>query len=147
MDWLQIDVGFLTEQEKDTVLEGCSYAVVNGSHTVMGEIMGGKRRPIIGMPVYDEHTNNLRWAERKGLGILAKERARGRAAAVRRIRREAESFREALDVFAENFSGGRGAEHRRHNSRDAGTKEIMGGDAAAAHPACGSLDGRADRKG
>lgn len=104
VDWLQIDVGFLTEQEKDTVLEGCSYAVVNGSHTVMGEIMGGKRRPIIGMPVYDEHTNNLRWAERKGLGVLAKG-APGAVAAVRRIRREAESFREALDEFAENFSG------------------------------------------
>ena len=104
VDWLQIDVGFLTEQEKDTVLEGCSYAVVNGSHTVMGEIMGGKRRPIIGMPVYDEHTNNLRWAEQKGLGIMVRSASQA-AAAVRRIRREAEYFQEALGVFADNFAG------------------------------------------
>ena len=103
-DWLQIDVGFLSEQEKDTVLEGCSYAVVNGSHTVMGEIMGVKRRPVIGMPVYDEHTNNLRWAEENGLGVMARS-VRQAAAAVLRIRREAESFREALQAFAANFVG------------------------------------------
>ena len=102
VDWLQIDVGFLSEQEKDTVLEGCSYAVVNGSHTVLGEILGGKRRPVIGMPVYDEHSNNLRWVEQKGLGIMARSASQA-AAAVRRIRRDAESFREQLDRFAENF--------------------------------------------
>jgi hypothetical protein len=49
----------------------CKYAVVNGSHTVMGEIMGGKSKPIIGIPIYDEHTNNIRWAEEKNLGVLA----------------------------------------------------------------------------
>lgn len=71
IDWIQIDIGFLSEQEKDTVLDLCKYAVVNGSHTVMGEIMGGKSKPIIGIPIYDEHTNNIRWAEEKNLGILA----------------------------------------------------------------------------
>ena len=71
IDWIQIDVGFLSEQEKDTVLDSCKYAVVNGSHTVMGEIMGGKAKPIIGIPIYDEHTNNIKWAEEKNLGILA----------------------------------------------------------------------------
>lgn len=104
VDWLQIDVGFLGEQEKDTVLEGCAYAVVNGSHTVMGEIMGGKRRPVIGMPVYDEHTNNLRWAEQKGLGIVAKNPLQA-VRAVRHIRCRTESFAEALDGFASNFAG------------------------------------------
>ena len=104
VDWLQIDVGFLSEQEKDTVLEGCSYAVVNGSHTVLGEIMGVKRRPVIGMPVYDEHTNNLKWAEGKGLGVMARSALQA-AGAVLRIRREAESFREALHAFAANFAG------------------------------------------
>ena len=49
IDWIQIDIGFLSEQEKDTVLNLCGYAVVNGSHTVMGEIMGGKSKPIIGI--------------------------------------------------------------------------------------------------
>ena len=60
IDWLQIDVGFLSEQQKETVLDGCRYAVVNGSHTVMGEILGGKAKPIIGMPVYDEHYDGHR---------------------------------------------------------------------------------------
>ena len=71
IDWIQIDIGFLTEQEKDTVLNLCKYAVVNGSHTVMGEIMGGKSKPIIGIPIYDEHTNNIKWADENNLGILA----------------------------------------------------------------------------
>ena len=65
IDWIQIDIGFLSEQEKDTILNLCKYTVVNGSHTVMGEIMGGKSKPIIGIPIYDEHTNNIRWAEEK----------------------------------------------------------------------------------
>ena len=67
IDWIQIDIGFLSEQEKDTILNLCKYAVVNGSHTVMGEIMGGKSKPIIGIPIYDEHTNNIKWAEEKNL--------------------------------------------------------------------------------
>ncbi len=71
IDWIQIDVGFLSEQEKDTVLNLCKYAVINGSHTAMGEILGIKAKPIVGIPVYDEHANQLRWAEEKGLGVLA----------------------------------------------------------------------------
>lgn len=104
VDWLQIDVGFLSEQEKETVLENCRYAVINGSHTVMGEIMGGKGKPIIGMPVYDEHTNNLRWAEQRGLGILARKESQV-VSGIRRIRDDAESFREALEEFGRNFVG------------------------------------------
>ena len=65
IDWIQIDIGFLSEAEKQRVLESCTYAVINGSHTVMGEIMGLNSKPIIGIPVYDEHTNNLKWAEAK----------------------------------------------------------------------------------
>lgn len=72
IDWIQIDVGYLSEQEKDRVLNLSKYAVVNGSHTVMGEILGGKSKPIIGIPIYDEHENNIKWAEKKNLGILAK---------------------------------------------------------------------------
>ena len=34
VDWVQIDKGFLSEQEKETVLNSCKYAVINGSHTV-----------------------------------------------------------------------------------------------------------------
>lgn len=71
VDWIQIDVGFLSEQEKDTALNQCKYAVINGSHTAMGEIIGVKAKPIIGIPVYDEHTNQIKWAEEKKLGVLA----------------------------------------------------------------------------
>ena len=104
VDWLQIDVGFLSEQEKNNVLERCAYAVINGSHTVMGEILGQKRRPVIGIPVYDEHTNNLRWAEQKGLGILAKSPARV-ISAIKWIRDNTETLQESLNEFGKNFLG------------------------------------------
>ena len=71
IDWIQIDIGFLTEQEMQTILTGCKYVVINGSHTIMGEIMGINSKPIIGMPIYDEHTNQIKWAEEKQLGVLA----------------------------------------------------------------------------
>lgn len=104
VDWLQIDVGFLSEQEKNSVLERCTYAVINGSHTVMGEILGQKRRPVIGIPVYDEHTNNLRWAEQKGLGILAKSPARV-ISAIKWIQDNTETLQESLNEFGKNFLG------------------------------------------
>ena len=104
IDWIQIDVGFLSEQEKDTILDACKYAVVNGSHTVMGEILGGKARPIIGMPIYDEHTNNIRWAQDKGLGILATE-TRQVVRAIADIRHKYDKFIENLEDFARNFVG------------------------------------------
>ena len=103
IDWVQIDVGFLSDQEKDTVLDSCRYAVVNGSHTVMGEIMGGKAKPIIGMPVYDEHTNNIRWAEEKNLGVLAT-KTRQVIEGISRIRKNYEIFEEKLDEFSKNFA-------------------------------------------
>ena len=102
IDWIQIDVGFLSEQEKDSVLNLCKYAVVNGSHTVMGEIMGGKSKPIIGMPIYDEHTNNIRWAQEKNLGILAT-KADQVIQAITRIKQNYEKFEESLNEFSRNF--------------------------------------------
>ena len=65
IDWIQIDRGFLSEQEKETVLDSCKYAVVNGSHTVMGEILGSHAKPIIGIPIYDEHTNQIELTKEK----------------------------------------------------------------------------------
>ena len=102
VDWIQIDVGYLSEQEKDTVLDSCRYAVVNGSHTVMGEIMGGKAKPIIGIPVYDEHTNNIRWAQEKNLGVLA-EKTGQVIDAISRIRENYEEFNGCLTEFSRNF--------------------------------------------
>ncbi len=102
INWIQIDVGFLSEQEKDTVLDSCKYAVVNGSHTVMGEIMGGKTKPIIGIPIYDEHTNNIKWAQEKNLGILAT-KTKQVIEGIIEIRENHERFEENLSEFSKNF--------------------------------------------
>ncbi len=102
VDWIQIDVGFLSEQEKDTVLNLCEYAVVNGSHTVMGEILGGKRKPILGIPVYDEHTNQIKWAAERKLGVLAvntKQAIDG----IKEIKKDYNYFLESLEEFSANF--------------------------------------------
>lgn len=103
VDWLQIDVGFLSESDKNMILDKCTYAVINGSHTVMGEILGGKGKPILGIPVYDEHTNNIRWAERHGLGVLANN-TRQAISAISRIYDDLESFQESLSDFQKNFA-------------------------------------------
>ena len=102
IDWIQIDVGFLSEQEKESVLDLCRYAVVNGSHTVMGEILGGKSKPVIGMPIYDEHTNNIRWADERNLGVLAT-KTRHVIKAIDRIKKEYNKFEESLEDFTRNF--------------------------------------------
>lgn len=102
IDWIQIDIGYLTETEKQTVLRTCKYAVINGSHTVMGEILGVNSKPVIGIPVYDEHANNLRWAEEKNLGILAKNKDH-LIAGIRKIKNNYNNFQEQLDDFSKNF--------------------------------------------
>lgn len=102
IDWIQIDIGFLDEQEKDTILDLCKYAVVNGSHTVMGEIMGGKSKPIIGVPIYDEHTNNIKWADEKKLGILAT-KTQEIIKAISRIKENMDEFEGNLKNFSKNF--------------------------------------------
>ena len=102
IDWVQIDIGFLSESEKQTVSQTCKYAVINGSHTVIGEMLGVNSKPIIGIPVYDEHTNNLKWAEEKNLGILAKNKDQI-VAGIRKIKNNENKFQEQLDDFSKNF--------------------------------------------
>ena len=102
IDWIQIDIGFLSEQEKDTILNFCKYAVVNGSHTVMGEIMGGKSKPIIGIPIYDEHTNNIRWAEEKNLGVMAV-KTNQVITGISKIKENYEEFQDSLKKFSKKF--------------------------------------------
>lgn len=102
IDWIQIDVGFLSEQEKDTVLNLCKYAVINGSHTAMGEILGTKAKPIIGIPVYDEHTNQIKWAEERNLGILATN-IKQTVSAVSEIHNNYNKYQENLVEFAKNY--------------------------------------------
>lgn len=103
IDWIQIDVGFLSEQEKDTVLNLCKYAVINGSHTAMGEILGGKSKPIIGIPVYDEHTNQIKWAQDRNLGILATT-AKQTVKAVSLIHNDYNKYQENLSEFSRNYN-------------------------------------------
>jgi UDP:flavonoid glycosyltransferase YjiC (YdhE family) len=102
IDWIQIDIGFLSEAEKQTVLKFSNYVVVNGSHTVMGEILGINSKPVIGIPVYDEHTNNLRWAEEKNLGVMAKNKKHA-IKAISTILNNYNRFQEQLDIFSKNF--------------------------------------------
>ena len=109
IDWIQIDVGFLSEQEKEEVLNICKYAVVNGSHTVMGEILGGNSKPIIGLPIYDEHTNNIKWAEKKNLGILAN-KTEHVIKGIKTIKENYDKFEGNLLDFSKNFMS-KGAEN------------------------------------
>ena len=102
IDWIQIDIGYLSDQEKDTILDLCKYAVVNGSHTVMGEIMGGKSKPIIGIPIYDEHTNNIKWAEKKSLGVLAVKTSQV-IQGITKIKENYDEFEDSLHEFSKNF--------------------------------------------
>jgi UDP-N-acetylglucosamine--N-acetylmuramyl-(pentapeptide) pyrophosphoryl-undecaprenol N-acetylglucosamine transferase len=102
IDWIQIDVGFLSEQQKETILNLSKYVVVNGSHTVMGEILGGKAKPIIGIPIYDEHVNNIKWAEEKNLGILAV-KTKQVIEAISKIKENYNKFEENLVDFSKNF--------------------------------------------
>jgi len=102
IDWIQIDIGFLSEQEKETILKLSKYAVVNGSHTVMGEILGGVRKPIIGIPIYDEHTNNIKWAEEKNLGVLAI-KTQHIIDSISKIKDNYNKFEESLVDFSKNF--------------------------------------------
>jgi len=104
VDWIQIDKGFLSEQEKETVLDLCKYAVVNGSHTVMGEILGGHAKPIIGIPIYDEHTNQIEWIKEKKLGLFAQNRGQI-VEAVKQMYENYEEYTDSVKGFSRNFNG------------------------------------------
>ena len=109
IDWIQIDVGFLSVHEMQAILTGCKYVVINGSHTIMGEIMGINSKPIIGMPIYDEHTNQIKWAEEKQLGVLA-ETKKQVIEAIQTVRQNYNKYEQELEEFSKNF-GRNGAEN------------------------------------
>jgi hypothetical protein len=109
IDWIQIDKGYLSEQEKDTILDSCKYAVINGSHTVMGEILGNHAKPIIGIPIYDEHTNQIKWAEEKKIGLYAQNREQI-VKAINNLRNDYDGFHDSVKQFSKNFNGN-GAEN------------------------------------
>jgi len=109
IDWIQIDKGFLSEQEKESVLDSCKYAVINGSHTVIGEILGNHAKPIIGIPIYDEHTNQIQWIQEKKLGLSAQNREQI-VSAINRLRNDYDDFEGSVKTFSKNFNGN-GAEN------------------------------------
>jgi hypothetical protein len=80
----------------------CKYAVVNGSHTVMGEIIGVKGKPIIGIPVYDEQGNQIQWAEEHNLGLGAKS-TKQVISSIFHLKRNYGEFEEAVSKFQKNF--------------------------------------------
>ena len=102
IEWIQIDVGFLSESEKETALEQCDYAVINGSHTVMGEIIGIKGKPIIGIPVYDEQTNQIQWAQEHRLGVLANN-TKQVISGITNIKQNYNKFAESVAEFQKHF--------------------------------------------
>ena len=104
VDWLQIDIGFLSDADRRIVLERCRYAVVNGSHTVMGEILGAAK-PVIGVPLYDEHSNHIAWAQERGLGVLARRPGQIAEAAAGMLGSHG-GFEGALSRFAAGFERG-----------------------------------------
>jgi len=61
------------------------------------------------MPIYDEHTNQIKWAEEKQLGVLA-ERKKQVIKAIQMIRQDYNKYQENLGVFSKNFDGN-GAEN------------------------------------
>ena len=103
IDWIQIDVGFLSETEKQLIFQTCKYSVVNGSHTTLGEILGANAKPVIGIPVYDEHTNHMKWIEEKKLGLLAKNEKEV-LGAVKKIKDDYSGYSSRLQEFSKNFS-------------------------------------------
>ena len=109
IDWIQIDKGYLSEQEKNTVIDSCKYAVINGSHTVMGEIIGNHSKPIIGIPIYDEHTNQIRWIEEKKMGLAGQNREQI-VNAISKLRSDYDSFQDSVNQFSKSFNGN-GAEN------------------------------------
>ncbi|MDC0194576.1 glycosyltransferase [Candidatus Nitrosopelagicus sp.] len=109
IDWIQIDVGYLSEQEKETVLNSCIYTVINGSHTVIGEILGNHSKPIIGIPIYDEHTNQIQWLEEKKLGLFAQNREQI-VESIIKLKNDYDAFQDSVNEFTKNFDGN-GAEN------------------------------------
>ena len=68
----------------------------------MGEILGGMSKPIIGIPIYDEHTNNIKWAEKKNLGILAT-KTQHVINGIKTIKENYDKFEGNLLEFSKNF--------------------------------------------
>ena len=83
--------------------------MINGSHTVIGEILGNHSKPIIGIPIYDEHTNQIQWLEEKKLGLFAQNREQI-VESIIKLKNDYDAFQDSVNKFTKNFDGN-GAEN------------------------------------
>ena len=70
----------------------------------MGEILGGHARPIIGIPIYDEQTNQIEWVKEKKLGLFAQNRGQI-VEAVSQMHENYEEYADSVKGFSRNFNG------------------------------------------
>ena len=70
----------------------------------MGEVLGNHAKPIIGIPIYDEHTNQIEWTREKKLGLFAQNREQ-LVQAVSEMHENYEEFSDSVKEFATNFNG------------------------------------------
>ena len=75
----------------------------------MGEILGNHAKPIIGIPIYDEHTNQIKWVQEKKLGLSAQNRDQI-VLAINQLRNDYDGFQDSVKTFSKNFNGN-GAEN------------------------------------
>jgi hypothetical protein len=54
------------------------------------------------LPIYDEHTNHIKWAEEKNLGIMANDEKQV-IGAITTIKNNYSKFEESLQEFSQNF--------------------------------------------
>ena len=69
----------------------------------MGEILGSHAKPIIGIPIYDEHTNQIEWTKRK-TWIICQNRMQI-VQAVREMYENYDEFVDSVKQFSKNFNG------------------------------------------
>ena len=70
----------------------------------MGEILGSHAKPIIGIPIYDEHTNQIEWTREKKLGLFAQNRMQI-VDAVRQMYENYDEYADSVKEFSRNFNG------------------------------------------
>ena len=83
---------------------GISSSDINGSHTVMGEIIGVRGKPIVGIPVYDEQTNQIEWAQEHKLGIMANN-TNQLVSGIAKIKDSYSYYEESISEYQKHFIG------------------------------------------
>jgi hypothetical protein len=68
----------------------------------LGEIIGVKGKPIVGIPVYDEQSNQIRWVQEHGLGIGANNKKQA-ILAILELKKNHAKFEESIQEFRKNF--------------------------------------------